>query len=120
MKKNNRRDAAWRSVLKQGDPLLEDQALSPGELARMRAAMSAAMPSGGQRVKHVAPVWALAVSCMFALLVIWGMSRVEQTVFVPHSVEDQTVEDEPRQRKIEFSTPGGTRVVWTLASDFDV
>jgi hypothetical protein len=109
MKKDNRRDAAWLSVLKQGDPLLEDQAPSPGELARMRAAMSAAMPSGVQRVRNVAPVWALAVSCMFALLVVWGVSRVEQTV-----------EEEPRQRRIEFSTPGGTRVVWTLASDFDV
>jgi hypothetical protein len=109
MKKNNPRDAAWRSVLKQGDPLIGDRAPGPGELARMRAEMNAAVLTGVQSTLNLAPVWALAVSCMFALMVVWGVSRVEQTV-----------EEQPRQRKIEFSTPGGTRVVWTLASDFDV
>jgi hypothetical protein len=118
--KDTTRDTAWRSVLKQGDPLHGEQTPEPGDVARMRTTIVAAIPAGEQGLRNFAPAWALALACMFVFMVSWGVSRVDDPVPVSPTVDNQTQQEEPRQRKLEFSTPGGTRVVWTLASDFDV
>ena len=120
MKQDTPRNAAWCSVLKEGDPLLGEQAPSAGDVARMRKAMVTAVPAGEQGMRNFAPVWALALACMVVVMVSWGFSRVDPTLPATPTAESQTQEEEPRQRRLEFSTPGGTRVVWTLASDFDV
>ena len=100
-----------RSRLRQGDPLLQEGELSRAESQRLREQILSAKPAStiGRR-KFGFPI-ALVLLCMAAASV-W---------FVRTSAPGAAVEypsDRPRQ--LQFSTSGGTRVIWTFNDNFEL
>lgn len=138
------RDEGLRSLLREGDPADDGREPSAEETARLRARVldAARAPTGDERRAavihpHCAPDaaesrvrWtsaAVAAAALFAVLVLGAVAfRVSRSaptatgqpaleagatgatgeIPVPH------LERAPRQ--IQFTTPGGTRVVWML------
>lgn len=115
-------------ILRDHDPAA-GRALSPDDAARMKRLMMAAVGE-----EHGSHLWrpalaAIAVMVLFvvaALLV--GNPRREPSA----SPATQTAEHEPSQpdaeregdrpavRQIQYTTEGGTRIIWTLDPDFEL
>jgi hypothetical protein len=97
----------WKALLRQGDPAEE---LSAEKADRVRRAMAAA---ARREAPVVAPslrwdlrlVFATAAVGACALLLVVGLGR-ERPLAEPVP--------EARRVQIDFATPGGTRIVWTL------
>jgi len=106
-----------RAWLKQGDPLNAQPGLSVDEAQVMRrAVVAAATESNG-------PDWAwprpllIAATLGVALAIGVGLGtglRPRDGSAPP--IKTQTIE----RRQIRFETPGGTRIIWVLSSDFEL
>ncbi len=104
-------------ILREGDPARPDQELSPAHAAAMRRQMLSAV-----RVDVVRTPWQqpLAIAAMVALTIAAGVlvglrfSAVEARPDVPAA----SAPVPPRQ--LQFSTPGGTRIIWVFDPEFQV
>lgn len=126
---------ALRSALREGDPAADGREPAPDEVARLRArVLDAALDAGSERDHllhpHCVPEgggrWTpAAVAAALLLLMIAGAVVVR---FDPGGTAERRLEsaDEPggeidtagpEGRQIQFTTPGGTRVVWMLYPD---
>lgn len=91
-----------RTLLRQYDPA--DGAFLPAEERhRIRAAMFAA--DGRPQVRFWRPVAATLMSLLVLLTITFGLVRRHEPV-------------PPDVRRVEYTTPGGTRVIWTLDPSF--
>jgi hypothetical protein len=110
-----------RQRLRDSDPLQHESGLSAEEIKRMRRALAAAA--------HAAPVagggwrWPVGIIAFAALTVAAGL-------MLPRRMPAEAVDGGgPRsalpagsdmRTQVHFSTPGGTRIVWTLDPDFQL
>jgi hypothetical protein len=110
-----------RSLLEEADPLRRESELSETDAARMRAVV---VSTARQPVKS-SPFWsgAFAVAAAAMLMLIAGTlgerrlaNRAAVSGTEPAIV--QTASGERRQ--LQFSTPGGTRIIWTLDPGFQL
>ena len=105
--------------LRQGDPA-EDQ--SSLEIAAMRRRIldSADRPTG--RVVRWRPLvlaGALLAFCVVALSVPrWFTGSVERPA--ARVAETHSTQTSHEARQVQFETPGGTRVIWVMASNLDL
>jgi hypothetical protein len=83
--------------------------------------------AAARRAPVFRPFPALAASAAVVLLVAigWSFLRPELPMPAPTAgaetaVAPATAESERRTRQVQFSTPGGTRVIWLLDSEFGV
>ena len=112
-----------RELLQRGDPAGDDPGLDLEQVARMRRRVLLAAPS--PRVRGLRPIPALALSALVVMLVAvgWNLTR---PALPPAAADAQAVADRPgsssekRSRQVQFATPGGTRVIWILDSEFGV
>jgi hypothetical protein len=122
-----------RSILKESDPLRHEPPLSEGDAARMRRAV---VNAAGK--EHPAPLWrgALAFAAIVLLLVAVGRlagpfdsrggNRSLRTAPAPRSAERTAPHTAPavagqvERRQVQFATPGGTRIIWTLDPEFKI
>ena len=131
-----------RSILEEGDPLRHEPPLSAEDAARMRRAV---VNAAGK--DHPAPLWrgALALAAIVLLLVAVGRfagpfdsrdkdrslraGRAEQTnrsFRAGHAQRTATqaspgaVAEQVERRQVQFATPGGTRIIWTLDPEFKI
>jgi hypothetical protein len=134
---NDTRDEALRALLREGDPAADGREPSAEEIARLRARLldAARSPVGDERRAavihpHCAPDpaetrtrWtpaAVAFAALFAVLVLGAVTlRIVRPAppgtgraGMEAGATGEVPADEPRQ--IQFTTPGGTRVVWML------
>ena len=112
-----------RELLRRGDPGADGCDPGMEEVRQMRRKVLRAVPSPVLRALQ--PLPALAVSALVVLLVVlgWNLMRWETTAPVQEpEVVAAPLGPQPqrRTRQIQFATPGGTRVVWILDSDFGV
>ena len=91
-----------RSLLRQHDPA-DGASLSAEERHRIRSAMFAAEPVS--RIRFLRPIAATLMSLLVLLTITFGIVRRR----------DPQV---PEVRRVEYTTPGGTRVIWTLDPSF--
>ena len=105
-------------LLRDADPVSREPGLSAGDVASLRRAMLAAA--------HAAPVrsvaWGrqLAMAACLTVIVLVGVIAAHR---VPPAVREAptTASSASDQRtQIHFSTPGGTRIVWTLDPGFQL
>lgn len=91
-----------RSVLRQHDPA-RNAVIPPQARARIRAALLEVpeRPSW----PFLRPLAATAISLLVLLTI---------TFTVIHRRDEPA----PRQRRIEYTTPGGTRIIWTVDPSF--
>lgn len=111
-------DDEIRKLLRRGDPAGDGETLPPDEVASLRRKILAAVPSG--RSRGWSPAWALGLTVAAAAVL------VSVVLFMPKSrpakvLTTREVHTQERTvQQIQFVTPGGTRVIWTLDPDFDV
>jgi hypothetical protein len=107
-----------RTLLRQHDPALGAR-LADEERYRIRAAMFDARPRPVRFWKRVA---ATVMSLIVLLTMAFGLMRSE--ALGPSGAEavapDRPTAGSPdrQSRRVEYTTPGGTRVIWTLDPSF--
>ena len=100
--------------LRTADPVAREPGLSTTEIQVMRRAILAA---GADRRHAGRSPWRLALAGTLAFAVV--LAVFIGTVLAPvRPVSSGPPATEPRQ--LQFETPGGTRVVWVLNSQFDL
>jgi hypothetical protein len=107
------------SRLREADPVRHEAGLSPDTVASLRRAVIAAA--------HAAPVsrvfWGrqLAMAACLAVMVLTGVLAARR---VPSTIRDgadpSTASSSQRTTQVRFSTPGGTRIIWTLDPEFQL
>ncbi|MCH7781197.1 MAG: hypothetical protein IH848_10145 [Acidobacteria bacterium] len=112
-----------RELLRQGDPAGNDRGLGADEAARMRRRIVTEATT--RKAPLFRPIPALAAAAIIILVVAtgWRFLRPEvpagpdgsKTAAVPGPAAP-----ERRTRQVQFLTPGGTRIIWLLDSEFEV
>lgn len=107
------------ALLQAADPLRNEPALSASDVERMRhAVVNAEQPPG------VVTVWwprALAAAALVVLLVIAGTigGRDNPRPPLPGDATKVAAPVDPGERRqLQFETPGGTRIIWTIDPEF--
>jgi hypothetical protein len=106
--------------LRDADPLRHEAGLSPDTVAGLRRAVIAAA--------HAAPVsrvfWGrqVAMAACLAVMVLTGVLAARR---VPSTIRDgadplTASSSVQRTTQVRFSTPGGTRIIWTLDPEFQL
>jgi len=100
--------------LRTADPVAREPGLSTTEIQVMRRAIV----SSGAEARHAGwSPWRLALAGALAFTVVLALFVKTAIAPVgPASTEPRAAE----QRQLQFDTPGGTRVVWVLNSQFDL
>ena len=130
MNRKNDLDTEWlRESLRAWDPAKDGHELDALERARMRRRVLSATV---EPVRLRMPVRALATAAVVVLTVALGWGIYDDVVLQPSATAPAgsaarhmpatgpAEETERKARQIQFATPGGTRVVWTLDPDFEV
>lgn len=105
-------------LLRDADPVSREPGLSAGNVAALRRAMLAAA--------HAAPVrsvrWGrqLAMAACLTVIVLGGLVTAHRVPPAVRDVPSATSSASDQRTQIHFSTPGGTRIVWTLDPDFQL
>jgi hypothetical protein len=100
-----------RSRLTQGDPLLREGDLSEAESRRLRGQILAAKPAAMvSSSKLMLPIAAML------LIVTVGSAWLVRTSVPIRMLESS----QARTRQLQFSTAGGTRVIWTFNDNFEL
>lgn len=106
-----------QSRLRAGDPAVREGGASSTASARMRQRLLSGLRDVRPGPRRVVPAFAVAM-LLCAVGAAWMTNRmpgVQPTAEPPiHSVGDARETSESRQ--LQFFTPGGTRVLWTLHS----
>jgi hypothetical protein len=110
-----------KTVLREGDPAATDEGLSLEQMHAMRRAMlNAARQPDVIRTPWQQP---LAVAAMVALTIGAGifagqhLARINPAPLDPPASAAAPAEG---RRQLQFSTPGGTRIIWVFDPDFTV
>jgi hypothetical protein len=109
-------EALWRD----GDPAAGDDGLSPGQVDLMRRQIvNAARQPDVLRTPWRQP---LAVAAMIALTIAVGIIAGQRFPLRGTTGEERTTPAAPgaERRQLQFSTPGGTRIIWVFDPDFHV
>lgn len=117
MKRNMKDIRAW---LTEADPLRAEPLISEDDASRMRrVVVSAASVRESPRL-----FWprAIAIAALVVLMVAAGTLGGRRTAPLEH---DATVGGEApsaidERRQLQFATPGGTRIIWTLDPHFKI
>jgi hypothetical protein len=100
-----------RSHLKQGDPVAAEPGLRPADIAQMRHVLLSTPRQG--------PTWRRGLSLALAGLLLCVTAG--SAWFVRSSGPDPAgAPPESARLQLQFSTPGGTRVIWTFNPDLEV
>ena len=107
-------------LLREGDPLPDDPALSETEASAIRRrVVSEAVERPTRRV-----AWRDALVIAAAVTMIIGVGITTGRRLPPPSVASNRPAPElgrpAERRQLQFATPGGTRIIWTFDSNFSV
>jgi len=105
-----------RELLRQGDPAGSDTALEADDVARMRRRIMAEAATHRTPFFRPMPTFATAAMVVLMLVIGWTFLRSDD----PVTPVESAIESDRRTRQIQFSTPGGTRIIWLLDSEFEV
>lgn len=109
----------WQRLLREHDPA-GDARLSPDEATLIRAAaVKAAAQAGPQRVQWQQPLaMAAVILLMIGSGVVAGL-RVAERDRADAIAATAPGEEPAERRQLQFSTPGGTRIIWVFNSELD-
>ena len=109
-----------KTVLHEGDPAATDEGLSLEQVQGLRRAML----NAAQRPDVVRTPWQrpLAVAAMIALTVGAGIFAGQRLAQAPSGRFDSPTAAAPAEGRLQlqFSTPGGTRIIWVFDPDFSM
>jgi hypothetical protein len=103
-----------RRLLQQGDPLRHDPGLTEVDVDRMRRAITA----GAEVPARKPDFLALAIVAGLCAVVVAGTWLVRLAPEIrstrPAAASSSVNEPTASPRQLQFSTPGGTRVIWVF------
>jgi hypothetical protein len=110
-----------RSLLDEADPIRREPELPDGDATRMRSVIV----SAARQPARPSPFWsgALALAAAAVLAVVAGTigERRLPTRQVSSEIEPAIAPSaNGERRQLQFSTPGGTRIIWTLDPEFQL
>jgi hypothetical protein len=110
-----------RSQLRQGDPLARESGPSPADIERMRGFLASASPpaASGQHGLFLALAAVLLFASVGSALLVRAplpQRPDEQPAAAPGGLAGAG----SGLRQLQFSTPGGTRVIWTFNPNLEV
>ena len=118
MKRNMKDIRAW---LTEADPLRAEPLISEDDASRMRRVVVSSASVG----EPPGLFWprAIAIAALVVLMVAAGTLGGRRTA--PLEPRDATVGGEApsaidERRQLQFATPGGTRIIWTLDPQFKI
>lgn len=103
-----------RKLLQGSDPVVHEPGLSAAELQAVRRVLLSALPETEPGAWWAAPVLlatTIGVALWIGIVLGTHLPPPKSTPVNTHTVE---------QRQIQFETPGGTRIIWVLNSDFEL
>ena len=106
-----------RDRLRDADPLLDDPELSADDVAAMRRTVVAAVQPGRGGVR----LWprSLAIAAVLALITVAGIDSARRSARPRELPAPAAAESGGTGRtQLHFSTPGGTRIIWTIDPAF--
>ncbi len=102
----------------------DDERLSVDEVASMRRVVVASAALGNEPGTIASWFPPLAVAATLVAMMVLGAAigqRFDARATVVMGASDSDVVREPeRARQLQFSTPGGTRIIWIFNSDLDL
>ena len=109
-----------RNLLEEADPLRQERGLEPADAQAIRRRMLAAAST----LAIVAWPRALPVAAVIVLMIVAGAVAGRRLTgpdpaTIRHHVVDASV-DAHERRQVQFSTPGGTRIIWTIDPNFQI
>lgn len=122
MKKDIRKGPAAdeiHTLLDAADPLRHEPDLTRSDTERMRHAVLNATPGQAPGI-----LWwprALAAAALVVLMVIAGTvssSKKAPRIESGDATKVDVPTEPPERRQLQFATPGGTRIIWTLDPQF--
>jgi hypothetical protein len=110
-----------RALLRDADPLSNEPGLSGADAARIRSAVVGSV----RKAPASSLFWrgALAAAAILALVIAAGTFGVRKpgTREPRAAVETSAVQPASGERRqLQFATPGGTRIIWTLDPQFQL
>lgn len=108
-----------RTHLREADPVPREAGLSPDSIAAVRGAVIAA----AQAAPPGPVFWGrqFAMAACLVVVVLTGVLTARRVPSVVRDVPDsQPTLVSDQRTQVQFSTPGGTRIIWTLDPGFQL
>ncbi len=103
-------------LLRDADPLRSEDSLSSGEAHLLRTAM---LEAASAAPATVGSAWYRPLTLAAIVVVLIGLSGIMSDRSLkpgsePRPSDPAQIIDSTERRQIQFATPGGTRIIWTL------
>jgi len=105
-------------LLKQGDPTGNEPPLTPDDLQRMRRLVTTTLPEPLPRLWPRPLVVMATLALALASSVVIGRRLPAPHTTPPGKAVIQPLTQAGSVSQLEFTTPGGTRIIWTFEPDF--
>ncbi len=108
-----------RAVLEAADPLRDEPALATTDAREMRRVVLGA-------VEVPSPLSfprALPVAALIVMMIVAGMAAGRRFTAARPQAGAEAVTSAPadgERRQVQFATPGGTKIIWTIDPDFQM
>lgn len=111
-----------RILLREGDPVEREPALTPDDVERMRRTVLASAVSARPRDWTMRVALAAALSLLVGVGAWLGHATTRQRTVpqLPAGPDRTAAAQGDSKRQVQFATPGGTRIIWVFDSNFDV
>jgi hypothetical protein len=123
----------WRTRLREADPGLRDE-MTPANVQQMRAVVVATARDAPARTPSTWPRSFALTTAAFLIVctgILAGLHQVTRDSIDPVTAARQrgsdvtatgesTGGDDVERQQLQFSTPGGTRIIWVFDARYDV
>lgn len=107
----------WQTLLREGDPAADARLASP-DADRMRRIVVAA--AGEPRPSPFPWYQPLAMAALVVIMIGVGALVGHRAEWEAPRPSAAGMHDEAERRQLQFVTPGGTRIIWTFNSEFEL
>jgi hypothetical protein len=112
----NRNTTRIGDLLRDADPLRDEDSLTAAQTGSMRRfVVAAARRAGSAALSWTEP---LAIGAVLGVMILAGITTGRHLT-VPRPPRSAAVEPTER-RQLQFATAGGTRIIWIFDSEFSV
>jgi len=109
-----------QELLKDADPLVNEPPLSDFDAQRMRRVVMAADHGAAASFSAWKVARWAALAAVVMTVVVVGLDRWPAQTQQTDAVTNEPAEQAPSHRQVQFVTAGGTRIIWTFNSDFEL
>lgn len=107
-----------KDLLRDADPVPREPGLSRDAVADLRRTMLAAAHAAPAR--HVFWARQLTMAACLTVMVLTGLLAAYRVPPAVRDIPSPASSASAQRTQVHFSTPGGTRIIWTLDPDFQL